>query len=163
MVNFTVKTKFGEKQFMIIKKFARLVANTFLLACLVLILGTNNLTAQTNKKGSAKFVGSISRTPTKFNNLMSKNVGKRVYLKITFDADQEPIGYKDGSADPFFSVGEYSYFLECGEEMNAIWTERCKVLDYNQSSRTLTGYFNVSEPDPKNLRTNRMFNLTPAK
>lgn len=142
-------------------KIARLAAGTTLLAFLVLVFVTSNLSAQTKQKGSARFVGLVSNTPTKFNNLMSKNIGKRVYLKVTFD--EEPFGYKDGSADPFFSVAEYSYFLECGEEMNAVWTERCKVLDYDQSTRTLTGYFNVTEPKPGSLKTNRMFTLTPVK
>ena len=147
-------------------KINRTIRNTvklLMFAGLLLIFCAGDLTAQKQQKTSAKFVGVISKTPTKFNNLMAKNVGKRVYLKISFDADDEPIGYKDGQADPFFSVAEYSYFLECGEEMNAIWTERCKVLDYDQTKRTLTGYFKVGEPNPNTLKTNRMFTLTPVK
>jgi len=110
------------------------------------------------------YQGSPQTDKKAFKAFIIKNVGKRVYLKLTFAEEDVPYGYREENGDPVFSVDNYSYFPICDDkEANAEWTARCKKLNWNADSRTLTGYFKVTEPDPKVMRTNRTFHLTPTK
>lgn len=144
------------------KTISILVKAMFVLA-LFSLTPFHSASAQTQKKKSApRFVGSLPERTATFVSFIDKNVGsaKPVYLKITFD--EEPYGYKDENADPFFEAGNYSYYFQCGEEENAVWTKRCRILNYNPATKTISGYFFVTEPDPKTMRTNRLFVLTSA-
>jgi hypothetical protein len=110
-----------------------------------------------------KFIGSPEKQKAAFKSFIIKNVGKRVYLKLTFSED-EPHAYRSEFGDPVFSVDRFTYSFECGEkEPNTEWTTRCKKLNWDAANRTITGYFKVTEPDPKVMRTNRSFYLTPTK
>lgn len=120
--------------------------------------------AKKNKTAVApKFIGSPEKQKASFKSFIIKNVGKRVYLKLTFSAD-EPHAYRSEFGDPVFGIDKFSYSFECGDkEPNTEWTTRCKELNWDAASRTITGYFKVTEPDPKVMRTNRSFYLTPTK
>lgn len=92
-----------------------------------------------------------------------KNIGKRVYLKLTFSGD-EPHAFRSQFGDPVFSVDRFTYSFECGDnEPEVEWTTRCKGLNWDAASRTISGHFKITEPDPKVMRTNRSFYLTPVK
>jgi hypothetical protein len=136
-----------------------------LLVTLLLALGSINF-VQARKVKTAitpKFIGSPEKQKALFKSFIIKNVGKRVYLKLTFSAD-EPHAYRSEFGDPVFSVDRFTYSFVCGEkEPNTEWTERCKKLNWDAAGRTVTGYFKVAEPDPKVMRTNRSFYLTPTK
>ena len=124
--------------------------------------------AQTKKSkttAAPKFTGSVKTQGKAFKAFIIKNVGKRVSLKLTFDGEDIPYGYRSGFADPVFSVDNYSYFLICGDEENANveWTSRCEKINWNADKKTITGFFKIAEPSPKMMRTNRTFNLTPTK
>jgi hypothetical protein len=110
-----------------------------------------------------KFIGAPEKQKAAFKSFIIKNVGKRVYLKLTFSED-EPHAYRSEFGDPVFSVDRFTYSFECGEkEPNTEWTTRCKGLNWDADKRTITGYFKVTEPDPKVMRTNRSFYLKPVK
>jgi hypothetical protein len=110
-----------------------------------------------------QFTGSPEEQKAAFKSFIIKNVGKRVYLKLTF-GEGEPHAFRSEFGDPVFSVDRFSYSFECGEnEPNAEWATRCKALNWDAAGRTITGYFKVTEPDPKLMRTNRSFYLTPTK
>lgn len=124
--------------------------------------------AQTKKPKAAvapEFKGSVQTQKAAFKAFIIKNVGKRVSLKLTFGDEIEPYGYRSELADPLFEVDNYRYFLVCkdAETTNVIWTERCKALNWDNEKKTLTGFFKIAEPDPKLMRTNRTFELTPTK
>lgn len=150
-----------------IRKTISIAVKTALVLALVAFVGFGGVALAQQKRGKTKaaprFVGSLNMRDATFITFINKNVGKRVYLKITFEADKEPYGYKDENADPFFSAGNYNYFLKCGEETNAPWTERCRALNYDRATKTFSGYFIVTEPKPESMKTNRMFELTPTK
>jgi hypothetical protein len=134
-----------------------------LLIALIVAFSSPGL-AQAKKTMTAKapeFVGSPETRKAAFKSFIIKNVGKRVYLKLKFGEDI-PYGYRSDMADPVFGVDNFSYFLNCGEEMNAEWTTRCRKLNWDANSKTITGYFKITEPDPKLMRTNRTFHLTPT-
>jgi hypothetical protein len=120
--------------------------------------------AKTPKPAVApKFTGAPEKRKAAFKSFIIKNVGKRVYLKLTFSED-EPHAYRSEFGDPVFSVDRFTYSFVCGEkEPNTEWTTRCKGLNWDAANRTITGYFRVTEPDPKVMRTNRSFYLTPTK
>ncbi len=110
-----------------------------------------------------KFIGSPETPKKAFKPFIIKNIGKRVYLKLTF-SEGEPHAYRSEFGDPVFSVDRFTYSFECGEkEPNTEWTTRCKKLNWDAASRTITGYFKITEPDPKVMRTNRSFYLAPTK
>jgi hypothetical protein len=132
----------------------------------VLFLAFNStgfVQAKKNKTAVApKFTGAPEKQKAAFKSFIIKNVGKRVYLKLTFSED-EPHAYRNEFYDPVFGVDDFAYFFECGENENTEWTTRCKGLNWDAASRTITGYFKVTEPEPKLYRTNRRFDLTPTK
>ncbi|HEX8709919.1 MAG TPA: hypothetical protein VF723_16890 [Pyrinomonadaceae bacterium] len=110
-----------------------------------------------------RFTGAPEKQKAAFKSFIIKNIGRRVYLKLTF-SEEEPHAYRSQFADPVFSVDRFAYSFECGDrESETEWTARCKKLNWDASSRTISGYFKVSEPDPKVMRTNRSFYLTPTK
>lgn len=125
---------------------------------------TSFVQAKKNKTAVApKFTGAPEKQKAAFKSFIIKNGGKRVYLKLTFSKD-EPHAYRSEFGDPVFGVDRFSYFFVCGEnEPNTEWTTRCKGLNWDAASRTIAGYFKVTEPDPKLMRTNRSFYLTPTK
>lgn len=132
-----------------------------------LIVVFNSIGFVQAQKGTAvigpKFTGSPEKQKAAFKSFIIKNVGKRVYLKLTFSED-EPHAFRSEFGDPVFSVDNFTYSFVCGEnEPNTEWTTRCKGLNWDAASRTITGYFKVTEPDPKLMRTNRSFYLTPTK
>jgi hypothetical protein len=133
-----------------------------LLITLLLAFGSISFAqAKKNKKSvTPTFAGSPD---AKFKAFAVKNVGKRVSLKITFTEDTMPYGYRSDQADPVFGVDSASFFLECKEKMTGDWTKRCKALNWNDADKTFSGFFKITEPDPKLFRTNRMFYLTPTK
>jgi hypothetical protein len=121
--------------------------------------------AQAKRKTAAapRFSGSPEKQKAAFKSFIVKNVGKRVYLKLTF-SDDEPHPYRSEFGDPVFSVDRFTYSFECGDnEPNTEWTARCKALNWDPARRTIAGYFKVTEPDPKLMRTNRSFYLTPTR
>jgi hypothetical protein len=110
-----------------------------------------------------KFTGTPEKQKAAFKAFIIKNVGKRVYLKLKFSED-EPHAYRSEFGDPVFSVDKFTYSFECGDNgPDAEWMTRCKGLNWDAANRTVTGYFKVTEPDPKVMRTNRSFYLTPTK
>jgi hypothetical protein len=118
---------------------------------------------RTNPAAAPKFIGWPEKQKAAFKSFIIKNVGKRVYLKLTFSAN-EPHAFRSEFADPVFSVDRFTYSFECGgNEPETEWTTRCKGLNWDAASRTISGYFKVTEPDPKLMRTNRSFYLTPTK
>jgi hypothetical protein len=135
-----------------------------LIALFLAFNSTGFVQAKKNKAAvTPKFIGSPEKQKAAFKSFIIKNVGKRVYLKMTFSAD-EPHAFRSEFGDPVFSVDNFTYSFECGEnEPNTEWTARCKGLNWDAASRTITGYFKVTEPDPKLMRTNRSFYLTPTK
>lgn len=143
----------------------------FLLVTLLSMFSSLNF-AQTKKPktpaksvAAAEFKGSVETQKAAFKAFIIKNVGKRVSLKLMFGEEIEPYGYRSELADPLFEVDNYRYFLICkeAETTNVIWTERCKALNWDNEKKTLTGFFKIAEPDPKLMRTNRTFELTPTK
>lgn len=136
-----------------------------LLTTLFLVLISTGL-VQAKKNRIAvvtKFIGTPEKQKAAFKSFIIKNVGKRVYLKLTFSQD-EPHAYRSEFGDPVFSVDRFTYSFECGEkEPNTEWTTRCKGLNWDADKRTIAGYFKVTEPDPKVMRTNRSFYLKPTK
>jgi hypothetical protein len=149
------------------KHFLKTVAaRGFLLVLLTAIVGLTGASAQKAKQVAAtpSFTGSLATKGKEFKAFVIKNIGKRVSLKLTFSEDNMPYGYRDGNADPVFSVDNYSYFPICGDKKaDTEWTNRCRKLNWNAASKTISGFFKITEPDPKMMRTNRMFNLTPTK
>lgn len=128
--------------------------------------------AQTKKTGTnsktavvPEFKGSVQTQKAAFKTFIIKNVGKRVSLKLTFGGEIEPYGYRSEFADPLFEVDNYMYFLICNDDKdtNAIWTDRCKALNWDNEKKTLNGVFKITEPNPKSMRTNRTFEIIPAK
>jgi hypothetical protein len=110
-----------------------------------------------------KFIGSPEKQKAAFKSFIIKNVGRRVYLKLTF-SEGEPHPYRSEYGDPVFSVDRFTYSFVCGEnDQDTEWTVRCKGFNWDAAKRTITGYFRVTEPDPKVMRTNRSFYLTPTK
>lgn len=120
--------------------------------------------AKTTKPAVApKFTGTPEKQKAAFKSFIIKNVGKRVYLKLTFSED-EPHAFRSEFGDPVFGVDRFAYSFVCGEkEPNTEWTTRCKKLNWDAASRTVSGYFKITEPDPKVMRTNRSFYLTPTR
>lgn len=120
--------------------------------------------AKKNKAAVApRFVGTPEKQKAAFKSFIIKNVGKRVYLKLTF-SEEEPHAFRSQFGDPVFSVDRFTYSFVCGEnEPEAEWTTRCAGLNWDAADRIITGYFKVTEPDPKVMRTNRSFYLTPMK
>jgi len=118
-----------------------------------------------SKTTVAEFKGSVQSQKAAFKAFIIKNVGKRVSLDLKFDGDIEPYGYRSEFADPLFEVDNYRYFLICNdlEDANKPWTQRCKALNWNDRKKTLNGIFKITEPDPKMMRTNRTFEIIPAK
>ena len=136
-----------------------------LLVALFLALNSIGL-AQAKRTKTAvapNFTGSPEKQKATFKSFIIRNIGKRVFLKLTFSED-EPHAYRSEFGDPVFSVDRFSYFFLCGEkEPNTEWTTRCKKLNWDAANRTITGYFKITEPDPKVMRTNRSFYLMPTK
>ena len=122
--------------------------------------------AQTKKPKTAvapSFKGSPQTQKKAFKAFIIKNVGKRVSLKLSFGEDI-PYGYRSEFADPLFEVDNYLYFLVCNDKAaNAEWTNRCGKLNWNAADKIITGFFKITEPDPKRMRTNRTFHITPTK
>ena len=118
-----------------------------------------------SKTTITEFKGSVQAQKAAFKALIIKNVGKRVSLDLKFDGDIEPYGYRSEFADPIFEVDNYRYFLICKdpEDANKPWTQRCKAINWNDEKKTLNGIFKITEPDPKMMRTNRTFEIIPAK
>jgi hypothetical protein len=109
------------------------------------------------------FTGSPEKQKAAFKSFIIRNIGKRVFLKLTFSAD-EPHAYRSEYGDPVFSVDSFAYFFMCGDnEAEVVWTARCMKLNWNAATRTITGYFKVTEPEPKLYQTNRQFLLTPTR
>lgn len=147
------------------KKRESILKHKIVLLVALLLAFTSVGFAQTRKTRSAvvpEFVGSPETQKAAFKSFIIKNVGKRVSLKLKFGEDI-PYGYKSDQADPVFSVDNFSYFLDCGEEMTGDWTNRCKKLNWDADSKTIIGLFKVTEPAPRVMRTNRTFHLTPTK
>ena len=123
--------------------------------------------AKTNSKiaAASEFKGSIEKQKAAFKAFIIKNVGKRVSLDVTFDGDIEPYGYRSELADPLFEVDNYRYFLICKDSKttDVVWWDRCKALNWDNENKTLNGFFKITEPDPKTMRTNRTFEITPTK
>ncbi len=118
---------------------------------------------KTKTAATPKFIGAPEKQKAAFKSFIIKNVGKRVYLKLTFSSD-EPRAFRSEYGDPVFSVDRFTYSFECGDnEPNTIWTARCQGLNWDAANRTITGHFKVTEPDPKVMRTNRSFYLAPTK
>jgi hypothetical protein len=138
---------------------------TVLLIALFLVLNsTGFVQAKTNRPAvTPKFTGAPEKQKAAFKSFIIKNIGKRVYLKLTF-SEGEPHAYRSEYGDPVFSVDRFTYSFECGDNgPDAEWTTRCKGLNWDAASRTVTGYFKITEPDPKVMRTNRSFYLKPTK
>lgn len=132
----------------------------------VLLLAFNSIGfAQSKKTRTAvapKFTGAPERQKAAFKSFVIKNIGKRAFLKLTF-SEGEPHAYRSQFGDPVFSVDRFTYSFECGDnEPDTEWTARCKGLNWDSASRTVSGYFKVTEPDPKLMRTNRSFYLAPT-
>lgn len=136
-----------------------------LLIALLAAFGSHGF-AQTKKAKVATvpaYSGSPQTDKTTFKSFIIKNIGRRVSLKLTFDDEDIPYGYKSNLADPFFGVDNFSYFFDCGEDMDADWTTRCKKINWNANDKTVVGFFKITEPAPRTMRTNRSFTLTPSK
>ena len=135
-----------------------------LIALFLALSSTGFAQAKRTKTAVApKFIGSPEKQKAAFKSFIIRNIGKRVFLKLTFSED-EPHAYRSEFGEPVFSVDRFSYFFMCSEkEPNAEWTTRCKELNWDAASRTITGHFKITEPDPKVMRTNRTFYLTPTK
>lgn len=117
-----------------------------------------------SKPAVPEFKGSPNTQKAAFKSFIIKNVGKRVSLDLSF-GDDPPYGYRSEFADPVFNVDNYIYFLICNdpEDANKPWTERCKALNWNDAKKTLNGIFKITEPNPRLMRTNRTFEIIPAK
>jgi hypothetical protein len=136
-----------------------------LLITLILAFSSVSFVQATTSKTAIvpRFTGTPEKQKAAFKSFIIKNVGKRVYLKLTF-SEEEPHAYRSEFGDPVFSVDRFTYSFVCGEkEPDTEWTTRCKGLNWDAANRTVTGYFRVTEPDPKVMRTNRSFYLTPTK
>ena len=107
------------------------------------------------------YVGKPVSDEANFQKFIISHINQRVYLKLDLENEQM-YGYKSGDADPFLGL-KYSYFFDCLEQQQGVWTARCAALRYNQATNSLSGYFYITEPSPKRLRTNRMFDLKPMK
>ncbi len=132
---------------------------------LVITAGTFNQTFAQNKSKKnqtiQKYEGSPVEDSVVFKKFIIENINKKVYLSLTFK-DEDVYGYKSGNADPIFNVDNYSYWFKCGEEMTAMWTERCSNIKRSEDNNNIYGYFMVKEPQPKIMRTNRTFDLIPV-
>ena len=140
---------------------------TKIILLVALLLASNSIGLAQAKKNKTpvtpRFIGAPEKQKAAFKSFIIKNVGKRVYLKLTF-SEGEPHAYRSEFGDPVFSVDRFTYSFECGDTgSEAEWVTRCKGLNWDASSRTVTGYFKVTEPDPKLMRTNRSFYLAPTK
>jgi hypothetical protein len=136
-----------------------------LLISLFLTLNSIGFAQSKNKKTAVapKFIGAPEKQKAAFKSFIIRNVGKRAYLKLTFSED-EPHAYRSEFGDPVFSVDRFTYSFECGDNgPEAEWTTRCKGLNWDAAKRTIAGYFKITEPDPKVMRTNRSFYLAPTK
>ena len=145
-------------------KFILLV--TLLLAFSAVNFAQTKKTKATIKQTAVpEFKGSVQTQRAAFKAFIIKNIGNRASLNLTFGDEIEPYGYRSEFADPLFEVDNYIYFLVCndGETTNVVWTDRCKALNWNNEKKTLKGVFKITEPDPKMMRTNRTFYLTPTK
>ena len=114
---------------------------------------------------TAEFVGSPQTDKAAFKSFIIKNIGKKVSLKLTFDGEDIPYGYRSEFADPLFNVDNYTYFFACGDgdTTNIIWEERCRKINWNAEDKTVIGFFRVTESNPRLMRTNRSFTLMPTK
>ena len=134
-----------------------------LVALMVVLTSIGFVQAQKSAAVDApQFSGSPEKQKAAFKSFIITNVGKRVYLKMAFSAE-EPHAFRSEVGDPVFAVDNFTYSFLCGEnEPTTEWTTRCKGLNWDAASRTISGYFKVTEPDPKVMRTNRSFYLTPT-
>jgi hypothetical protein len=61
-----------------------------------------------------RFTGAPEKQKAAFKSFIIKNIGRRVYLKLTF-SEEEPHAYRSQFADPVFSVDRFAYSFECGD------------------------------------------------
>lgn len=153
--------------FVMIASWRYMKIKILLLAAIVAIVAASGSIsfAQTKKTKTItpEFKGSPQTQKKAFKAFIIKNVGKRVSLKLSFGEDI-PYGYRSDLADPLFEVDNYRYFLICNDkEANVEWESRCKKLNWNTENKTMSGFFKITEPDPKMMRTNRTFHITPTK
>ena len=140
-------------------KFQYLLCLAFLLA--VAMPGITQAKVSRTRQVPA-FVGSPAKDKAAFKSFIIKNIGKKVHLKLTFDSD-EPHAVKSEYGDPGFNVEKFTYGFVCGGKVEALWTNRCKGFTWDPATRTISGDFRVTEPNPRSLRTNRHFDLMPSK
>ena len=107
------------------------------------------------------YAGAPNTDEARFQKFIIGHLNQRVHLQLNFGAE-EMVGYKSGDADPFLAL-RYTYFFDCLEKQAGIWTARCAALHFDPATNSLSGYFYVTEPRPRTMRTNRSFTLKPVK
>lgn len=121
-----------------------------------------NNSVNPNKVPSYK--GKLSTASASFNSFMKKNISRTVYLQIEFDDENgrvnEPIGYRDVNADPFFEVSDNAskksdtpstfttYFINCSG-CGAGWK---KTMNYDDARKRLSGRFQLLRQKKINKR-----------
>ena len=122
----------------------------------------NNNSVNSNKV--PRYKGKLSATSATFNSFMKKNIGRTVYVQIEFDDENgrvnEPIGYRDLNADPFFEVSDNAsrnydtpstfttYFINCSG-CGAGWR---KTMNYDNTRKQLSGRFQLLRQKKINTR-----------
>lgn len=107
---------------------------------------------------------------SKFNVFMSKNIGKIVNLDIVVQyPDDITYGYKgvQSTFDAKSTKGvSYSYFLDCDTINPDAETTIGKcgtLLNWNDSTKKLSGYFKVSKIEKTGLKNYRAVFLVPVR
>lgn len=111
-----------------------------------------------------RYKGKLSAASASFNSFMKKNIGRTVYVQIEFDDENgrmnEPIGYRDVNADPFFEVSDNAsknydtlgtfttYFINCSG-CGADWK---KTMNYDDTRKQLSGRFQLLRQKKINKR-----------
>ncbi len=117
----------------------------------------------------AKYVGE-PKTDSKFVSFVKSNLGKTVYLKLSIsDGEMISEGYK--GVQPMFdgkktSGIDYSFFLECPNDVSLTPIEECKSATWVENDNgggTLSGNFKVSRIIKTSMRNYRAVFLIPAR
>jgi hypothetical protein len=88
------------------KNLGRKMKTKFVLLITLFLLFSSIGSVQAKKSKTAvapKFTGSPEKQKAAFKSFIIKNIGKRVYLKLTF-SEEEPHAYRSEVGDPVFSV-----------------------------------------------------------
>jgi hypothetical protein len=121
------------------------------------------------QQGNKRYSGTPA-TDTKFISFIMKNVGKLVTLNLSIsNGEMISEGYK--GVQPMFdgkktSGIDYSFFLECPNDVNLTPIEECKAATWVENDNgggTLSGNFKVSRIIKTSMRNYRAVFLIPVR